>query len=313
VVSAEGLFSNVEEFPLDRAGDRFDALVGVDSIKLEVIAQARTLLDPHVIEAWSKKAHGRIIPAVDDVRDRTPLIVLAGDVGTGKTELAESVGHPIAEMLKVPVHLYPMSLSARGHGAVGEMTTLLTHAFEAVHEHASGGRSRDGKLRHASILLIDEADALAQSRELAQMHHEDRAGVNALIRGIDGLRNDRLPVLTIMCTNRIDALDPAVRRRAAAVMHFGRPGDAERRALLALSFDGVDIADADMKMVVKLTGHTDGRAYGCTYSDLRQRFVPTAVLRAVEAGEPITGPALVELAKTFVPTRPFDAELVGDG
>ena len=47
---------------------------------------------------------------------------------------------------------------------------------------------------------------MAQSRELGQMHHEDRAGVNALIRGVDYL---------VMCTNRLEALDHAVpiRRR----------------------------------------------------------------------------------------------------
>lgn len=212
-MSAEGLFAEVAEFPCTRAEERFAGLVGLDAIKRQVIAEAQVLLDPGVVEAWSRKAHKKVIQAVNDVTDRTPLVVLAGDVGTGKTEIAETVGDPIARLLKVPVFLYPLSLSARGHGAVGEMTTLLTRAFENVHENAKGGHGRDGKLRHASMLLIDEADALAQSRELAQMHHEDRAGVNALIRGIDGLRNERLPVLTIMCTNRIDAIDPAVRRR----------------------------------------------------------------------------------------------------
>jgi AAA+ superfamily predicted ATPase len=92
------------------------------------------------------------------------------------------------------------------------------------------------------VLLVDEADALAQSRELAQMHHEDRAGVNALLRGIDGIRSDRLPVLTILCTNRLDAIDPAVQRRAAAVEMFGRPGQAQRAALLTHLLAGTLVA-----------------------------------------------------------------------
>lgn len=310
-MSAEGLFASVEEFPSARARARFDGLVGIDAAKQEVLSEAHVLLDPGVVEAWSRKAHKKVIPAVYDVMDRTPLVVLAGDVGTGKTELAETVGDPIADVLGVPVFLYPLSLSARGHGAVGEMTTLLTHAFEAVHEHAKGGRGWDGKLRHATILLIDEADALAQSRELAQMHHEDRAGVNALIRGIDGLRNDRLPVLTIMCTNRAEALDPAVRRRAATVIRFVRPNDEGRRALLERSFEGVKISDREMKEIVQLTGPVAGRPFGCTYSDLRQQLVPRAVLRAVKSGEALTAAQLIALAKDFEPTRPFDAELSG--
>lgn len=65
------------------------------------------------------------------------------------------------------------------------------------------------------ILLVDEADALAQSRESDQMCHEDRAGVNAFIRDIDRFANGGLPAVVLMRTNRLNALDPAVRRRAA--------------------------------------------------------------------------------------------------
>src|SRR5437868_6339691 len=83
-------------------------------------------------------------------------------------------------------------LAKRGQGRVGEMTQLLSAAFE--HTVEAGTRlKRSGKAKGGIILLVDEADALAQSREAAQMHHEDRAGVNAFIRGIDRLANLRLP------------------------------------------------------------------------------------------------------------------------
>jgi len=310
-MSADGLFAAVEEFPNDRAQERFDGLMGIDWIKCQVATEAHALLDPGIVEAWSMHAHRAVIPAVRDVTSRTALVVLGGDVGTGKTELAETVGDRIARDLGKKVTLFPLSLSARGHGAVGEMTTLLTRAFDTVREQAAGGRGRDGALRHATILLVDEADALAQSRELAQMHHEDRAGVNALIRGVDGLRNDRLPVLTIMCTNRLDAIDPAVRRRAAAIFAFTRPDDEAREDLLRRTLHGVAISDAEMKELVRLTGPRDGRVYGCTYSDLRQRFIPGAVLEAVDHGGPLTGERLNARAADFVPTRPFDAEMTG--
>jgi len=309
-VTADGLFAAAEEFPNERAQERFEGLVGIDAIKRQLAAEAHVLLDPGIVETWSKHAHKKVIPAVRDVMSRTALVILAGDVGTGKTELAETIGDPIARDIGKKVTLFPLSLSARGHGAVGEMTTLLTRAFEKVQEHATAGRSRDGGLRHATILLVDEADALAQSRELAQMHHEDRAGVNALIRGVDGLRNDRLPVLTIMCTNRMDAIDPAVRRRAAAIFAFTRPDDDAREHLLRRSLDGVPISDTDMKEIVRLTGVQKDREYGCTYSDLRQRFIPAAVLEAVDRSGPITGQQLIALATDFTPTRPFDSEMV---
>jgi AAA+ superfamily predicted ATPase len=113
-----------------------------------------------------------------------------------------------------------------------------------------------------------------------------------------------------MCTNRVDAIDPGVRRRAAAVFSFARPDKAHRKELLTRSFSGVNISDAEMDEVVLLTGEAEGRGYGCTYSDLRQRFVPSAVLQAVSAAEEITGKQLIDLARTFKPTRPFDSELV---
>ncbi|MGO8869862.1 MAG: AAA family ATPase [Acidimicrobiales bacterium] len=310
-MTADGLFAAAEELPDDRARERFEQLVGIDDIKQQLVAEAHALLDPQIVETWSTKAHGTVIPAARDVVNRTALVILAGDVGTGKTELAETVGDQLARDAGVKVTLFPLSLAARGHGAVGEMTTLLTRAFEKVKEQATGGRGKDGRLRHATILLVDEADALAQSRELSQMHHEDRAGVNALIRGIDGLRNNHLPVLTIMCTNRMDAIDPAVRRRAAAIFEFTRPDDGAREQLLRRALEGVTIGDNDMKEIVRLTGPQNGRAWGCTYSDLRQRLIPAAVLEALERNGPITGETLISFATTFVPTRPFDSQMAG--
>jgi AAA+ superfamily predicted ATPase len=262
------------------------------------------LLDPGVLRTWSTKHHRSVIRAVEQVTRRTPLLVLAGDVGTGKTEIAETFADRVAREMKVGITLYPLSLSARGKGAVGEMTTLLTSAFTEVSKSASTARDDTGRVRRGVILLVDEADALAQSRDLAQMHHEDRAGVNALIRGIDQLRNEHLPVLTVLCTNRLDALDPAVTRRAAKIIVFTRPDDEHRRVLLRDLLAACDVSPGDVEELVSLTG-ANGRGYGCTYSDLRQRFVPEAVLDAVSRDAPLTGTRLIELAEDFVPTRPF--------
>lgn len=301
------LFAQVLQFPDPDAQDRFAALVGIDDVKARLIAEASLLIDSDAVERWSKQHHSGFPLGAREVAQRTPLIVLAGDVGTGKTEVAESFADAVARSMKVEVTLYPLSLSARGKGAVGEMTSLLTAAFEEVRTAASKARNSKGAVSHGLILLVDEADALAQSRELAQMHHEDRAGVNALIRGIDGLRRDRLPVLTVMCTNRLDSLDPAVTRRAAAIFAFERPNDQQRRALLDGLLDGFGIAPKDVASVVTLTGARSGRDYGATYSDIRQRLVPTALLQAFMAGTPLTGATLVAAAEVFEPTRPFGA------
>jgi SpoVK/Ycf46/Vps4 family AAA+-type ATPase len=114
-----------------------------------------------------------------------------GDVGTGKTALAESVGDSVARQEHIDVTLYPLSLATRGSGKVGEITQLLSAAFDAVLRAAEKLRRPGGKAAGGIIFLVDEADAVTQSREAAQMHHEDRAGVRidelfAIERDISG-------------------------------------------------------------------------------------------------------------------------------
>ena len=302
------LFGNVQEFPDPKSGKRFDALIGLDDVKTRLVHEAVVLLMPDALNEWAQQHHNGPISAVEAVSGRSPLIILAGDIGTGKTEIAETVGHPISKKLGIDVTLYPLSLNARGSGLVGQMTTLITQALAEVRAMAEKARTSRGKLNRALILLVDEADSVAQSRELAQMHHEDRAGVNALIQGVDGFRKDRLPVLTILCTNRADAIDPAVARRAAHTFIFERPNDDQRRQVLADAFDDAGISPCAVDKIVSLLGPTHDRPYGVTYSDLRQRFVPDAVLGAFGAWSPIEDEHLIELAEEFVPTRPFHAE-----
>ena len=160
-------------------------------------------------------------------------------------------------------------------------------------------------------MLVDEGDALAQSRELTQMHHEDRAGVNALIKGIDGLRRHHLPVLVILCTNRLSALDPAVKRRAAYIVTLQRPNEIQRRLLMTELLEGVILNDDELDHIVALTGAVDGRDFGYTYSDLRQRLVPEAVILGVTYNVPVSYQILAEAVKRVPPTRPFEQEEVG--
>jgi hypothetical protein len=194
-VSIDGLFETVATFPDPAFQRRYEALVGLDSIKERLEKEAEALLRPDLLDKWSTEKHGVRLSALDLFLNRPPLFIFAGDVGTGKTELASTFGDRLARTTKLPVELFCLSLRARGSGAVGEMTRLISDAFCYIRSHAAKKISGDRKTG-STILLIDEADALAQSRELAQMHHEDRAGVNALIRGIDDIAVDRLACLT---------------------------------------------------------------------------------------------------------------------
>lgn len=305
------LFSEVLDFPDPDAQQRYAALVGVEEVKQRLVSEALMLLDHQLASTWSERHHGNAIRAVKELSARPPLIILAGDVGTGKTELAETFVDAVARRMRVEGRLYALSLAARGEGAVGQMSTLIGNAFKTVADESRTGY-RGGKSSRISVLLVDEGDALAQSRELTQMHHEDRAGVNALIKGIDGLRRHNIPVLVILCTNRLSALDPAVKRRAAYIVKLQRPNEAQRRLLFTELLEGVALNDDELSHLVALTGPVDGRDFGYTYSDLRQRLVPEAVILGVTYNVPLSYQILVEAVKRVPPTRPFAQEGEGE-
>lgn len=304
--STDGIFDDVVEFPDAEVRRRFDELVGLDAVKERLTKEAMMRLQPSSLEDWSQRHFNELLPALRYFKRRPPLFVLAGDVGTGKTELAETFGDAVARDAGIPIILHSLSLTARGTGAVGEMTRLISGAFESVKSQASS--VDDGSVPTAGhILLIDEADALAQSRESAQMHHEDRAGVNALIRGIDDLGEGRRPVLVVMCTNRLSALDPAVMRRAAATFKFTRPNAKQRRLVLRKAFPEYVCSEPELSRVVELTGESNGSGIGFSFSDITQRLVPSVVLEAFP-NKPISAELIVSVASQTKPTPAFSEE-----
>jgi hypothetical protein len=97
-------------------------------------------------------------------------------------------------------------------------------------------------------------------------------------------------------------------RRAAHVFRFGRPDDDQRRALVSELLSGSNVASGDIEKVVSLTGPGADKPHGCTYSDIRQRLVPEAVLDAVSRDMPLVGSRMIELAESFEPTSPLGAD-----
>jgi AAA+ superfamily predicted ATPase len=286
------------------ARQRFTRLVGVDEAKSRLSKLLSILINPVGPRAWADKHHRNAATLLDYVERRPPLVILAGDVGTGKTELAETVGDDIARREGIPVTLYPLSLATRGTGKVGEMTNLLSAAFDVVLQAANKLKRADGKAGGGIIFLVDEADALTQSREDGHMHHEDRAGVNAFIRGVDRLSEQKVPVAVVLCTNRLSAIDPAVHRRAADVFRFTRPNDAQRRAVLEAPLSEAGFASMEINRIVELTGPQGQGAYGYTFSDLTQRLLPTLVLDAYP-DRPVTFQRAQQIIASMKPAPPF--------
>ncbi|MEH6505990.1 MAG: ATP-binding protein [Sulfitobacter litoralis] len=298
------LFDRIISYPDPEPQARLAQLVGLDDHKTRLSKILGLLVNPGGLANWARKHHAGADALLDTVLRRPPLVVLAGDVGSGKTELAETIGDAVARQEDIDINLFPLSLSSRGQGRVGEMTQLISSAFDHTMSEAHKLKSPSGRSRGAVILLVDEADALAQSREAAQMHHEDRAGVNAFIRGIDRLASARVPAAVIMCTNRLNALDPAVKRRAAEIMAFARPDAEQRRFVLDLRLQPLGLAQTDLNALVEATGQRHGREYGFTFSDITQRLLPAIVLDAYP-DQPVRGARAIEIARAMQPTPPF--------
>lgn len=298
----EDLFQPVIELPEPVRAGRYSRLVGLDGVKDRLRREAQLIADPGRLRQWAADHHHADLSALTVLGDRAPLFVFAGDVGAGKTALAESFGCDLAEVLDLPVFLYRLKLTARGSGLVGEMTTLISDAFAYL---LAAGRKARGSRRPNSVLIlvVDEADALAQSRAGEQMHHEDRAGVDALLAGVDSLAGESVQVIVVMCTNRERALDPAVLRRAAGIFQFGRPDHAQRAAVLSGILDGTGIDAGTIEKIAVITGPSGDRP-GFTYSDITQRLIPAAILAAFP-DKPLTGDILLDVAAGTTPTPEF--------
>lgn len=303
----QGIFDHVQELPDANAKRRYDALVGIDDVKRRLLKEAVVILDPTAMRRWLENNHRGAAGLELSFRERAPLLIFAGDVGTGKTVLAETLGDAIARAMGVGATFYSLSLSARGTGAVGEMTALLAAAFSEIRGAAAKGRKPGAPPSHIIVMLVDEADALTQSRETSQMHHEDRAGVNAIIRGVDDLATEQMPVLVVMCTNRLSAIDPAVRRRAAITLDFPRPNDSQRRYILGRAFSELGFTGGQIDELVAATGPNGRSNFGYTYSDLVQRFIPAVVLECFP-DKPVTFATASMVAKSLEPTAPFREE-----
>ncbi|MFZ2998838.1 MAG: AAA family ATPase [Undibacterium umbellatum] len=303
-INPQGLFDHPSTLPDPDARSRLARLIGMEDQIRRLANVLSILVNPEGVRRWQGKYHSDAVNLLEAVVRRPPLVVLSGDVGSGKTELAETIGDKVARQEDIEITLLPLSLSSRGQGRVGEMTQLVSSAFEYAFKVANKYKSDKGRARGGVILLVDEADALAQSRESEQMHHEDRAGVNAFIRGVDRLASSGVPAVVLMCTNRLNALDPAVRRRAADILVFNRPDAKQRMEVLSRQLSDAGFSNADLETLVDITGQQPKRDYGFSYSDITQRLLPAIVLDAYPDG-PILPARAIELARSIPPTAPF--------
>ena len=279
------IFDNIIELPDKAIKERSAGLIGFENKFERVFGNLRLLIDPDGLKAWSIKHHGTELPAVAVLADRHPLVILAGDVGTGKTVSAEAIADRATRELRKEGFFLRLSTRVRGEGLHGQMGGLVNDAFAQLKEQA-------GK-RRIAFLLIDEADAIASSRSTLQMHQEEKAAVNTLIQKIDEIRETRGRAVIFMSTNRLDFLDEAIVRRAAVIVEFLRPSLDERNELFTKYLDGAGLSETEIGDLADRTGPESNGGLGYTFSDLTLRVIPEAVARCFP-DEKLNYRALVE-------------------
>jgi SpoVK/Ycf46/Vps4 family AAA+-type ATPase len=277
--------------PLEAAQHSYDSLIAIDEQKTALLRMLRFFFDNGLVEKWHKKHHHSKLKFLDNITNGTPLIILEGDVGCGKTALANCIATPLGKLLDKRIFCFETPSNIRGAGRVGEISNRITEAFTQAKAKLRG----DG----VGILIIDEADDLATDREQNQAHHEDRSGVNVLIKQIDSVFKEKANLAVILITNRLKALDPAVIRRASQVIPFTRPDAKGRKLVFQSIFEGADLPEKDINDLVKASERKN-TAY--SFSDLIQKVGRQAILKAIEQDRPFDKAILLEVLSSVQPS-----------
>jgi SpoVK/Ycf46/Vps4 family AAA+-type ATPase len=269
----------------------YHSLIGIDKQKEALLLNLSLLIDKRKIEGWQKKNHPGGIDLLQLVGSTGALFILSGEVGCGKTALANSIATPLAEKLRTKIITMETPSNIRGYGRVGEISSRISSAFTTAKQRV--GKDKMG------LLIIDEADDLATSRSQKHAHHEDRAGLNVLIKQIDAISREKINLAVIMITNRMVVLDPAIKRRAALQLIFERPDVEARKKVFRLLMNKLTYTEQDMQNFIHETS-TPSVPY--SYSDLIQRAGKQALLKAIDLDVPF-GPSLyMDVLREIKPT-----------
>ncbi|QZX98705.1 AAA family ATPase [Halobaculum rubrum] len=151
-------------------------------------------------------------------------VLLHGPPGTGKTLIAKAVANEVDAWFKT------VSGPEITSKYKGESEEKLREIFAEANESAP------------SIVFFDEIDSIAGQRDDGG-DMENRI-VGQLLSLMDGL-DAREDVIVIGATNRVDSLDPALRRggRFDREIEIGVPGEAGRREILEVHTRRMPLAD----------------------------------------------------------------------
>lgn len=287
------IFDNTLELPNSEIQERTKYLIGFESKFNRIYTNLKLLLDQESLVSWSNKFHNRELPVINQLKEKYPLIILAGDAGTGKTVSAESIADRMTRELNKDGFFLKLSTRVRGEGLHGQMGNLVNDAFDELKNQA-------GK-RRIAFLFIDEADAIATTRSTMQMHQEEKAAVNTLIQKIDEIRDLNGRAIVFMSTNRLHFIDEAILRRASIILEFERPNEDERKELFSQSLEGINFSKTELEKLSELTSPEKNNNLGHSFSEIRLKILPEAIAKAFP-DKPLTYEILAETILSVNPS-----------
>lgn len=180
-----------------------DDLIGIDTIRQTLRARfVYPLRDPQRALRYQQKASGGVL--------------LFGPPGTGKTLLTRA----LAAELGIPV--FSISPSALLSKWLGDSEKQLADIFKTARQHP------------ASLIFVDEIDALAPSRDGGDGNGAMQRLLAQLLTELDGFSNKPGQLLFMGATNRPWDVDAALLRpgRFDALVYVGLPDQQARLGLL---------------------------------------------------------------------------------
>jgi transitional endoplasmic reticulum ATPase len=245
----------------------------------EVLLKDQPVKETGIVSSISYEDIGGIKEAMQKIREMVELpmrhpelferlgieapkgVLIYGPPGTGKTLLARAVA---SESEANFVHIGGPELVSK---FVGESEERLRGIFKEAEENAP------------SIIFMDEIDAIAPKREEVSGEVERRM-VSQLLTLMDGLKT-RGQVIVIGATNRINSIDPALRRpgRFDREVEIGVPDRDGRKEILQIHTRSMPIHEEDNKDG-KLIDELANVTHGYTGADI-QSLVKEAAMKAL--------------------------------
>jgi len=254
--------------PTNDAYDPFGEFTSLDQSIIQVVTDINIKFDDVAGNEEAKDELKEVVKFLKDPDNFSKLgagvpkgVLLGGPPGTGKTLLAKAIaGEAGTPFLKVSGSQFVELLVGVGASRVREL-------FE---------KARSLK---PSIIFIDEIDSIARARSannsMGGGNDEREQTLNQILTEMDGFESDS-GVVVIAATNRIDILDPAIKRagRFDRQITINNPNLKERNSILKVHARGKKLDEN-----VSLTQIAQ-RTIGFSGADLANVLNEAAILAA---------------------------------